>query len=93
MALLIPPISTHHHSKIDSQGLKLYLNVYAKKFKTQVPSHNLCSNAESNPREECQAITLRSGKELKETSKKPQEKNSNEGEEERDKVQVPTPNS
>ncbi|KAL4306543.1 hypothetical protein AHAS_Ahas16G0188800 [Arachis hypogaea] len=47
----------------------------------QVPSHNLCSNTDSNPREECQAITLRSGKELKKTSKKPQEKDSIEKEE------------
>ncbi|KAL4306565.1 hypothetical protein AHAS_Ahas16G0191000 [Arachis hypogaea] len=64
-------------------------NAAIKKFETQigylfqqVPSHNLCSNTDSNLREECQAITLKSGKELKETPKKPQQKNSNEGEEE-----------
>ncbi|KAL4276440.1 hypothetical protein AHAS_Ahas20G0207400 [Arachis hypogaea] len=34
MAILIPPTPTHHHPKIDSQGLRLYLNAYAKKFKT-----------------------------------------------------------
>ncbi|XP_057734328.1 uncharacterized protein LOC130949695 [Arachis stenosperma] len=40
----------------------------------QVPGHNNCSNINSIPKEECQAITLRSGKELKETHKKPPEK-------------------
>ncbi|KAL4306425.1 hypothetical protein AHAS_Ahas16G0177000 [Arachis hypogaea] len=57
----------------------------------QIPSHNLCSNIDPNPREECQAITLRSGKELKEIPKNSQEKNSNEKEKERDKVQIPIP--
>ncbi|XP_057719570.1 uncharacterized protein LOC130933996 [Arachis stenosperma] len=52
-----------------------------KKLETQIellfkqtPGHNNCSNINSIPREECQDITLRSGKELKETHKKPPEK-------------------
>ncbi|KAL4293894.1 hypothetical protein AHAS_Ahas18G0173700 [Arachis hypogaea] len=59
----------------------------------QAPGHDLCSNIESRPREECQAITLRSGKELKETSKKSQEKDSIGKKEEQDEVQAPTSNS
>ncbi|KAL4344733.1 hypothetical protein AHAS_Ahas11G0207900 [Arachis hypogaea] len=59
----------------------------------QIPSHDLCSNTNPNPREECQAITLRSGKELKEIPKDSQEKNSNKKEKERDKVQIPIPSS
>ncbi|XP_072084584.1 uncharacterized protein [Arachis hypogaea] len=42
----------------------------------QIPSHNPRSDTDSNQREECQAITLRSGKELKETPKQPQENDS-----------------
>ncbi|XP_057719826.1 uncharacterized protein LOC130934257 [Arachis stenosperma] len=52
-----------------------------KKLETQIeflfkqaPGHNNCSNINSVPREEWQAITLRGGKELKETYKKPPEK-------------------
>ena len=52
----------------------------------QIPSHNPCSNTDPNPRAECKAITLRSGKELKEIPKESQEKNSNEREKERDEV-------
>ena len=33
MALLTPPISTHHHPKIDSQGLRLYLKAYVRNSK------------------------------------------------------------
>ena len=33
MALLIPPISTHHHRKKDYQGLRLYLKAYVRKSK------------------------------------------------------------
>ncbi|KAL4396790.1 hypothetical protein AHAS_Ahas01G0127100 [Arachis hypogaea] len=58
-----------------------------KKLETQIgylfkqaPSHNIHSNTNPTPREECQAITLRNGKELRETYKKPQEKNSDEKE-------------
>ncbi|KAL4397414.1 hypothetical protein AHAS_Ahas01G0189500 [Arachis hypogaea] len=39
----------------------------------QISNHNLCSDINSNQREGCQAITLRSGKELKESSQKQQE--------------------
>ncbi|KAL4381119.1 hypothetical protein AHAS_Ahas04G0101600 [Arachis hypogaea] len=66
-----------------------------KKLKTQIrylfkqiPSHNLCSDTNSNQKEECQAITLRSGKELKESSQKPQEEGSNEKEEKQDGAQA-----
>ncbi|XP_015944693.1 uncharacterized protein LOC107469828 [Arachis duranensis] len=54
----------------------------------QIPSHNLCSDTHSNQREECQAITLRSGKELKESSHKPQKEGSNEKEEKQDGAQA-----
>ncbi|KAL4337572.1 hypothetical protein AHAS_Ahas12G0123600 [Arachis hypogaea] len=56
----------------------------------QIPSHNLRSKTNSTQREECQAITLRSGKELKETSQKPQEEDSNKEEEEQDEARVST---
>ncbi|KAL4315863.1 hypothetical protein AHAS_Ahas15G0227600 [Arachis hypogaea] len=56
----------------------------------QISSHNLCSNTSSKQREECQAITLRSGKELKETPQKPQEEDSNKKKEEQDEARVPT---
>ncbi|XP_057755985.1 uncharacterized protein LOC130975176 [Arachis stenosperma] len=66
-----------------------------KKLETQIGylfkhirSHNLCSDTNSNQREECQAITLRSGKELKESSQKPQEEGSNEKEEKQDGAQA-----
>ncbi|KAL4315902.1 hypothetical protein AHAS_Ahas15G0231500 [Arachis hypogaea] len=42
MALLTPPISTHHHPKIDSQGLRLYLKAYVRKFKTVRCSERKC---------------------------------------------------
>ncbi|XP_015960556.1 uncharacterized protein LOC107484511 [Arachis duranensis] len=71
-----------------------------KKLETQIgylfkqaPGHNIHSNTNSTPREECQAITLRNGKELKETYKKPQEKKSDEEENGQEEIQVPTPKS
>ena len=43
MALLTPPTSIHHHHpKIDSPELKLYLKVYARKFKTVKYSGKKC---------------------------------------------------
>ncbi|XP_015955101.1 uncharacterized protein LOC107479484 [Arachis duranensis] len=59
----------------------------------QVPGHNICNNTNANPREECQDITLRSGKQLKETSKEPQEKNMDGGGKGQEEVQASTPNS
>ncbi|KAL4315708.1 hypothetical protein AHAS_Ahas15G0212100 [Arachis hypogaea] len=71
-------------------------NAAIKKLETQIgylfkqiSSHNLRSNTSSTQRKECQAITLRSGKELKETPQKPQEKDSDKEEEEQDGAQVP----
>ncbi|XP_057747027.1 uncharacterized protein LOC130966257 [Arachis stenosperma] len=56
----------------------------------QLSNHNFCNNNNSSKEEECQAITLRSGKELKELSQKPQEKGSTKKGEEQDRVQTPT---
>ncbi|KAL4371330.1 hypothetical protein AHAS_Ahas06G0155000 [Arachis hypogaea] len=71
-----------------------------KKFETQIgylfkqaPGQNIHSNTNSTPREECQAITLRNGKELRETHKKPPEKNSDEEEKGQEETQVSTPKS
>ncbi|XP_057719656.1 uncharacterized protein LOC130934084 [Arachis stenosperma] len=72
-------------------------NAAIKKLETQIgylfkqlSNHNLCNDNNSSKEEECQAITLRSGKELKELSQKPQEEGSNEKGEEQDEVQTPT---
>ncbi|XP_015944818.1 uncharacterized protein LOC107469948 [Arachis duranensis] len=59
----------------------------------QIPSQTNCCNINPNPREECQAITLRSGKELKETSKTPSAENSDEREIEQKEDQVIPPNT
>ncbi|XP_057719764.1 uncharacterized protein LOC130934193 [Arachis stenosperma] len=59
----------------------------------QIPGHSICNNTNANPREKCQAITLRSGKKLKEPSKEPQEKNTDGGGKGQEKVQATTPNS
>ncbi|KAL4275794.1 hypothetical protein AHAS_Ahas20G0142800 [Arachis hypogaea] len=71
-----------------------------KKLETQIgylfqqaPSHDLHSNIDPNWREECHAITLRSGKELKETSKQPQEEDAIGRKEEQNEVHVPTSNA
>ena len=71
-----------------------------KKLETQIGylfkrifSHNPRSDTDLNQREECQAINPRSGKELKETPKQPQEKDSVGKKEEQDEVQIPTSNS
>ena len=42
MALLIPPISTHHHGKKDYQGLRLYLKAYVRKSKITRCSKRRC---------------------------------------------------
>ncbi|XP_057723786.1 uncharacterized protein LOC130939715 [Arachis stenosperma] len=70
-------------------------NAAIKKLETQIgylfkqlSNHNLCNNNNSSKEEECQAITLRSGKELKELSQKPQEEGSNEKGKEQDGVQT-----
>ena len=42
MALLIPPISTHHHQKKDYQGLRLYLKAYVRKSKITRCSRRRC---------------------------------------------------
>ncbi|XP_057734327.1 uncharacterized protein LOC130949693 [Arachis stenosperma] len=72
-------------------------NAAIKKLETQIgylfkqlSNHNFCNNNKSSKEEECQAITLRSGKELKELSQKPQEEDSTEKGEEQDGVQTPT---
>ncbi|XP_057763532.1 uncharacterized protein LOC130983606 [Arachis stenosperma] len=59
----------------------------------QAPGHNNCSNINSIPKEECQAITLRSGKELKETHKKPPEKKLDEENKGHEEAQTSTPKS
>ncbi|XP_057747410.1 uncharacterized protein LOC130966611 [Arachis stenosperma] len=59
----------------------------------QVPSHNICNNTSVNSREECQAITLRSGEALKETSKEPQEKDTDGEGIGQKEIQAPAPNS
>ncbi|XP_057740103.1 uncharacterized protein LOC130957252 [Arachis stenosperma] len=59
----------------------------------QIPSQTNCRNINPNPREECQAITLRSGKELKETSKIPSAENSDKREIEQKEDQVIPPNT
>ncbi|KAL4397306.1 hypothetical protein AHAS_Ahas01G0178700 [Arachis hypogaea] len=45
-----------------------------------------------NPREECKAITLRSGKELKETPRETQGKKVDESLNNREEAQAPAPN-
>ncbi|XP_057719695.1 uncharacterized protein LOC130934122 [Arachis stenosperma] len=72
-------------------------NAAIKKLETQIgylfeqlSNHNFYNNNNSSKEEECQAITLRSGKELKELSQKPQEEGSTEKEEEQDGVKTPT---
>ncbi|KAL4306594.1 hypothetical protein AHAS_Ahas16G0193900 [Arachis hypogaea] len=42
MGILIPPTPTHYHPKIDSQGLRPYLNEYAKKSRTVKCSERKC---------------------------------------------------
>ena len=42
MALLIPPILTHHHRKKDYQGLRLYLKAYVRKSKITRCSRRRC---------------------------------------------------
>ncbi|XP_057719647.1 uncharacterized protein LOC130934074 [Arachis stenosperma] len=59
----------------------------------QVPNHSLCNNTNANPKEECKAITLRSGRELKETSKETQEKKTDENKERQKEARAPAPNS
>ncbi|XP_057747089.1 uncharacterized protein LOC130966322 [Arachis stenosperma] len=68
-----------------------------KKLETQIgylfkhlSNHHLCNDNNSRKEEECQAITLKSGKELKELFQKPQEEGSNEKGKEQDGVQTPT---
>ncbi|XP_057745014.1 uncharacterized protein LOC130962872 [Arachis stenosperma] len=58
----------------------------------QVPSH-IGNNTSVNSRVECQAIILRSGKALKETTKEPQEKDMDGEGRGQEEIQAPAPNS
>ena len=42
MAILIPPTPTHHHPKIDSQGLRPYLKAYVRNSKRTRCSNRRC---------------------------------------------------
>ncbi|XP_057724062.1 uncharacterized protein LOC130940024 [Arachis stenosperma] len=59
----------------------------------QVPNHSLCNNTNANPKEKCKAITLRSGRELKETLKETQERKMDEHKERQKEARAPAPNS
>ncbi|XP_016165376.1 uncharacterized protein LOC107607995 [Arachis ipaensis] len=58
----------------------------------QAPSHNPCSATKTNSREECKAITLWSGKELKETSKETQEREVDERLSDKEEARTHAPN-
>ncbi|XP_016192294.1 uncharacterized protein LOC107633171 [Arachis ipaensis] len=59
----------------------------------QVPSHNPYNATKTNSREECKAITLRSRKELKETSRKTQGREVDESLSDKEEAQTPASNS
>ncbi|XP_016206414.1 uncharacterized protein LOC107646770 [Arachis ipaensis] len=58
----------------------------------QAPGHSSCNATKTNSKEECKAITLGSGKKLKETSKETQEEEAEESSSNREKAQTHVPN-
>ncbi|XP_057719675.1 uncharacterized protein LOC130934103 [Arachis stenosperma] len=80
------------HSSIDERFSKLETlieRICQDVQDNKLSNRNIGNNNSSSKEEECQAITLRSGKKLKEISEKLQEESSNEEEEKQSGVQAP----
>ncbi|XP_052116499.1 uncharacterized protein LOC127746643 [Arachis duranensis] len=80
-------------SNVQNQGAAIKkLEEQVGYLSKQIPTHNFFSDTMANPREECKAITLRSGKEVKEAPKETQKKEVDKGISDKEETEAHTLN-
>ncbi|XP_016168792.1 uncharacterized protein LOC107611370 [Arachis ipaensis] len=82
-------ISNRQNQDAATQKLEAQVGYLSK----QAPSYSSSSATKTTSREECKAITLRSGRELEEKSRETKEEKEEDSSTDKEEAQIPTPSS